>query len=225
MPRSPYDVFAAGEQNDAPILVGSNADEARSLIPDLATVKAATFEADIAKRWGPLPPTLLEAYPHATDAQAKRGRLDFERDLRFGWDDWAWARLQAAHGRNAVYDYHFEQSPPFPKTSVYADWGPSHFAELWYSFDHLDQEPWAWTRADRRLADDMASYWVNFARSGNPNGGGLPIWPRFTVADPRSLYLGDPVRAGPVADLRTLEVFDATYSQVRAASSKGADPR
>ena len=57
LPRSPYDVFAAGEQNDAPILIGSNADEARSLITDLATVRAATFETDIAKRWGALPPS------------------------------------------------------------------------------------------------------------------------------------------------------------------------
>jgi para-nitrobenzyl esterase len=48
MPRSPYDVFAAGDENAAQILIGSNADEARSLIDDLSSVKAATFDADIA---------------------------------------------------------------------------------------------------------------------------------------------------------------------------------
>ena len=57
MPRSPYEVFAAGDQNAVPILLGSNADEARSLIPDLGAVKAATFDADITQRWGALPPT------------------------------------------------------------------------------------------------------------------------------------------------------------------------
>jgi para-nitrobenzyl esterase len=131
MPRAPWDVFAAGEQNDAPILIGSNADEARSLIPDLASVRAATFDADIARTWGPLVRPLLAAYPHATDAEAVRARLDFERDLRFGWDMWAWASLQAAHGKSAVYEYHFTHAPPFPKDSVRAGWGPSHFAELW----------------------------------------------------------------------------------------------
>jgi len=81
------------------MLVGSNADEARSLVPDLNTIKASTFTADIAKRWGPLPQQLLAAYPHDTDEKAVKARLDFERDLRFGWDVWAWARLEATKGR------------------------------------------------------------------------------------------------------------------------------
>src|SRR6185503_9315295 len=45
MPLSPYDAFAAGKQNAAAILIGSNANEAGSLIPDIAKVKASTFEA------------------------------------------------------------------------------------------------------------------------------------------------------------------------------------
>ena len=217
LPASPYDVFAAGRQSDAPILIGSNADEARSLITDLDTVRAATFETDIAKRWGPLPPRLLAPYPHATDAEAVKARLGFERDLRFGWDIWAWARLEAATGRGSVYYYHFTQAPPFPPGSVYAGWGPSHFAELWYVFDHLSQEPWPWTAADRGLARAMSSYWVNFAKTGDPNGPGLPRWPRFDDASARVLYLGDPIAVGPVANLDTLSAFDAVYEQVRGA--------
>ena len=178
---------------------------------------AATFEAGVTKQFGPLPPQLLAAYPHETDAQAVRARLDLEHDLRFGWDMWAWAGLEAAHGRRPVYLYYFTHRPPFPERSVYAEWGPSHFAELWYSFDHLDQEPWRWSATDRRLADDMAFYWSNFARTGDPNGRGLTPWPRFTPKTPEMLYLGDPIHAGPVAKMRTLEVFDWTYSQVRAS--------
>ena len=136
MPQSPYDAFVSGNQNDVPLLVGSNANEARSLIDNLDTVTSANFAEGIAKRWGALPPQLLDAYPHATDAQARQARLDFERDLRFGWDDWAWARLELMHGRNAVYYYRFAHSPPFPAGSVYDGWGASHFSELWYTFDH-----------------------------------------------------------------------------------------
>jgi para-nitrobenzyl esterase len=215
LPESPYDAFVASRQNDVPLLIGSNADEARSLVPDLNTIKASTFTADIAKRWGPLPQQLLAAYPHATDEEAAKARLDFERDLRFGWDVWAWARLEATKGRNSVYYYHFAHKPPFPKGSVYEGWGASHYADLWYMFDHLDQEPWRWSTADRKLADVMSSYWVNFAKSGNPNGAGLPRWPEFTSPDNSVLYLNDPTYTDGVPNLKTLDVFDKVYAQIR----------
>jgi para-nitrobenzyl esterase len=217
LPESPYDAFAQNRQNDVPTLIGSNADEARSLVPDLNTIKAETFSADITKRWGPLPPQLLEAYPHATDEQARKARLGFERDLRFGWDMWAWARLEAMKGRNSVYYYHFAHKPPFPKGSVYEGWGASHYAELWYMFDHLNQEPWHWSTTDRKLADVMSRYWVNFAKSGNPNAAGLPVWPEFTSTDNRVLYLSDPIYTGGVPNIETLKVFDTVYAQIRGA--------
>ncbi|MGA2780027.1 MAG: carboxylesterase family protein [Steroidobacteraceae bacterium] len=214
LPRSPSEAFALGSQNDVPLLVGSNADEARSLT-DASHTLAATFDAEINHSFGALPPAILDAYPHGTDAQAPQARLDLERDLRFAWDMWAWARLQAATGREPVYYYSFEQQPPFPPESIYAGWGASHFAELWYVFNHLDQAPWAWTRADRQLAETLSSYWVNFARSGNPNGPGLPVWPAFSGAQHTVQYLGDPIHAGGVANIDRLEVLDAVYSAVR----------
>jgi para-nitrobenzyl esterase len=217
-------VFVASKQNDVPILVGSNANEARSLIDDLDSVTAVTYAAGIANHWGALPSQLLDAYPHATDGEARQARLDFERDLRFGWDDWAWARLEATHGHNAVFYYRFAHAPPYPAGSIYDGWGASHYSELWYTFDHLDQQPWAWTAADRKLADVMSSYWANFARTGNPNGPGLPAWPSFTQAGNRTLVLDDPISAGPVPELKSLQVFDAVYSQARGAAF-GAPPQ
>jgi para-nitrobenzyl esterase len=217
LPLAPYDVFASGRQNDVPLLLGANAEEARSIV-DVSHVTAATFLSDIEKSFGPLPPPLLAAYPRATDAEARQARLDFERDLRFGWDMWAWARLQAATGSSPVYHYTFRQPPPFPAGSVYEGWGASHFAELWYVFDHLDQEPWQWTAADRRLAEEISGYWANFARSASPNGPGLPPWPAFTKDDSKVQYLGDPITTGAVAGIDGLKVFDAVYSGLRGKS-------
>jgi len=218
LPRSPYEVFVAGQQNDVPLLLGSNAEEARAMI-DVSPVTAATFESGITQSFGPLPPALMAAYPHATDEEARTARLDFERDLRFSWDMWAWAGLQATTGHNSVYYYSFQQRPPFPKDSVYAGWGASHFAELWYVFDHLDQSPWPWTAADRNVAIEASNYWVNFARSGNPNGAGLPQWPAFENAKGRVQYLVDPIKTDGVLAIDKLRVFDSVYSKVRGKSS------
>jgi para-nitrobenzyl esterase len=128
---------------------------------------------------------------------------------------WAWARLQASTGKSSVYYYSFRQQPPFPADSIYAGWGASHYAELWYVFDHLNQEPWRWTAADQKVAEDMSTYWVNFAKSGDPNGPGLLTWPVFTNADSKVLSIGDPITIDGVPNLHGLSTFDAVYTAVR----------
>jgi para-nitrobenzyl esterase len=216
LPVSPYEAFSSGLQNDVPLLIGSNADEARSLV-DVTHLTNATFDSDLERSWGALPAPLVAAYPHTTDQEARQARLGLERDLRFGWDMWAWARLQTGTGLHSVYYYSFRRQPPFPAGSVYDGWGASHFAELWYVFDHLDQEPWRWTAADRKVAEEISGYWVNFAKSGNPNGRGLPWWPPFTDVDNKVLYLAEPISIGGVVDLKSLSVFDAVYTTVRGS--------
>jgi para-nitrobenzyl esterase len=225
LPISPYTAYVTGRQAQVPILIGSNADEARSLA-DVSGVTVATFKSDLEHTWGPLPPSIVGAYPFTTDAGAKAARLDLERDLRFGWDMQAWARLQAGGARQPVFLYRFAQAPPFPATSPRAGWAASHFAELWYMFDHLNQEPWAWSASDRRLAGLMSSYWINFARTGDPNGPGLPAWPAFDTETRRLLVLaGDPV-VGTLANPDQLHAFDATYDAVRGSAfgTKPAKP-
>src|SRR5579863_9356064 len=168
LPATPYDVFAGGHQHDVPTLIGFNAEEPRAFanVTDINKVRAATFVSDPPAWWPPplRSPALLSTFPHATDVEAQNSLVELETALRFGWDVWAWARLQASSGHGGVYVYRFDHKPPFPADSIYADWGAAHYVELWYVFDHLDQEPWSWTSADRRLADSISSYWMNFVK-------------------------------------------------------------
>jgi para-nitrobenzyl esterase len=225
LPASPYDAFASGHYNDVPTLIGFNAEEARSFV-DVRKEKAATFAADLPGFFPPQlkSPEFLAAFPHATDAQAQGSRIQLETELRFGWSMWAWARLQAAPGRAPVYFYRFDHRPPFPPTSPYAGWGAAHLAELWYVFDHLDQQAWSWRPADRRLADQMARYWTNFARKGDPNGPGLPPWPRYAGADAEVLHLDDVVAAGPLPVTAGLTAIDHLYSLARGAPFGSTPP-
>jgi hypothetical protein len=84
---------------------------------------------------------------------------------------------------------------------AYEGWGASHFAELWYVFDHLDQTQWRWSPADRKLAREISDYWVNFAKLGNPNGRGLPLWRAFTGGNAKVQYLVEPITAGGVPNI------------------------
>jgi carboxylesterase type B len=74
--------------------------------------------------------------------------------------------------------HRFTRRPPFKAGTAGQGWGASHYAELWYVFGHLDPAVADWTAADRRLADQIAGYWTRFAATGDPNGPGLPAWPR-----------------------------------------------
>ena len=214
LPATPFDAFAKGVQSDVPILIGVNAQEARSLT-DVRDVTAANFATGIEKRWGKLPSPLIAAYPFKSDDEAKQARIDFETDLRFGWDMWAWARLQTATGKAPVFAYRFDRSPPFPPNGPHAGWGAGHFAELWYMFNHQTQERWPWTKDDHELADAMAAYWTNFVKTGDPNTSALPAWPRFTADDGPLLILKAPIAPGQVARLPNLRVFDDVYAQIR----------
>jgi para-nitrobenzyl esterase len=213
LPEAPFDAFTAGHAHVVPTLLGGNADEARSLV-DVSAITAGNFASELTRAWGELPPPLVAAYPFHTDDEARTARTDFERDLRFAWDMWAWARL-AARTRAPVWSYQFALAPPFPADSVRAHWGASHFAELWYMFGHLDQEAWPWRASDRALSNAMVGYWTNFVRTGDPNGPGLPRWPAFADGA-QVLVLGDPIHPADVAHLDRLQVFDALYTALRA---------
>lgn len=218
LPRTPFDVFSTHQQHNVDLLVGYNAEEGRAFF-DVSSVTNANFRPQLRATLGELPSPIIAAYPFSSDAEAGLARVALERDLRFGWNMWTWAKLHAATGKNSVHAYYFTQKPPFPPDSVRGNWQASHFAELWYMFDHLGQESWQWTKSDRQVAYAMSRYWTNFARSGDPNGLGLPRWPAYDANAPTVLQIGETIESVPVPNGETLKVIDAVFSAVRGSSS------
>ena len=65
--------------------------------------------------------------------------------------------------------------------------GAVHSAEIEYALGNLDANPlYRWTQDDRRVSATMSAYFANFIRTGDPNGKGLPYWPKAS-ADPRKI--------------------------------------
>ena len=100
------------------------------------------------------------------------------RDAAFGWHTWAWARLQARTGKSKVFYYYFDQHPERPPDSPQADHGMPHGVDVPYVFQTLDRNDPKLTPGDRAISETVSTYWTNFAKHGDPNGAGVPVWPR-----------------------------------------------
>ena len=132
------------------------------------------------------------------------------RDAAFGWHTWSWCRLQARTGKAPAYLYYFDQHPEHPADSPMYGFGSPHGQDIAYVFQKVDPE-----RAipgDKELMQAMGKYWTNFAKTGDPNGPGLPAWPAFDNGNPQAMYLSGAVPyAGPVPDEAALNVLDEYF--------------
>jgi para-nitrobenzyl esterase len=143
------------------------------------------------------------------------------REASFGWHTWVWAKLQSDRGGAPAYVYYMDQRPPYPADSRNGDVaGVPHGAELAYVFQKLELTPLPWTDADRRIADAMATYWTNFAKTGNPNGSGQPAWPAFTSRDPQRMVFKGTAQARRYDNLAQLEAMDAYFAWRRTAEGR-----
>lgn len=222
-----YKLYEEGRYHDTPILVGTNSDEGALF----GTPPSRTAYLDgVHRRFGPFAERILKLYP-ATPAAWRQSSMDLMRDSAFAWGTWSWARLQARTGHAKAYVYYFAHVPPRSRELYWKQaTGAVHSEEMVYVFQHLNQSPnLPWSASDRKLSDDMAAYWTNFAKHGDPNGPGLPRWPAFTDAKPAVMHFTDAPRAGGVPNLQDLEALDAYFAWRRtpagAAWARGPEPR
>jgi para-nitrobenzyl esterase len=182
-------ITAAGQQAHVALLAGWNRDEQgfgdyfKGAAPTLAN-----YVAIARAKFGDRAADFLRAYAATTDAEARRAAQDFQGDQFIAYGTWRWLELHRASSGQPAYRYEFDQPLPLP-----ADAKPgteptaSHSWEIEYVFRVLSSKPLPWRPEDRAVSEQVSSYWTNFARTGNPNGPGLPFWPDYRGAD------GDPV--------------------------------
>lgn len=205
----PIIVYKEGRQSHIPLLAGWNADEGKMSFLSAPQKSTAKSFAELAySRFGEDAAQFLKLYPADTDERARSSAEELADDDFSGFSTWKWIEMHGKTGNSPVYEYHFEQVPPVgPRESV----GSKHSDEIEYVFQTLNnREGVVWTAKDRELSDTVSSYWVNFAKVGDPNFKGAPNWPRYTSADGfQVMHLsGGEIHASPDATRSRYEFLD-----------------
>ena len=189
--RKPADAFAAGQQHGVSLLLGNNAREAIS-----GTQPPTDLKKAIADAYGPLA-ARAEAFYGGPDSVHGTAAAQWATDTSFRCPTVAQSLWHAAAG-HWTYAYEFARVAAGREAR-----GAEHGVDVSYVFGALDlgivggSGPRAKaTDVDVRVSDAMQRYWTNFAKTGDPNGGDLPNWPRFDRASRAYLEFSD---AGPLA--------------------------
>lgn len=203
LPATVDEIFAAGQQAQVPLLLGWNSMEAhpsQSLGAQKPTIK--NFQKALEPRFGKRTREVLRAFGIQKDADVLGwGAIELSGALFTAFPTWKWAELHKASGQ-PVYRYKYNHPRPAmaiegkvaglaggvkdadDKDAVAAPSSPSnavvgavHSADIEYAMGTLaTNKVFAWTDDDYRVQQTFTSIYINFIKTGNPNGEGVPTW-------------------------------------------------
>lgn len=190
LPGNPLTAYHLGRHQPAPMIVGSTLNEGAIYLTSEKDLTLARYDQLLRARFADQTAQAAAIFPARNDAEVPQAIDHFITVAANAEPARFVAASLAEHGQKA-FVYQFTRRP---QTALAKRLGVHHGVDLAYVFGNLD-EPGAYDEVDRALSGTVMGYWVNFAKTGDPNGPGLPPWPEYNRAGDQYLELGDKVAA------------------------------
>lgn len=205
LPSSVGAIFEAGQQAHVPLLVGWNSEEwsyhgvlgdTEPTLENYISAVRSLFDADT--------DLVLDLYSASTNDEVIEAATDLAGDSFLGYSTWKWSDLHGQTGHNPVFRYYYTHPRP-PMVPELGDAvaglaggvvrdanakpaptprGAVHSADIEYAMGNLaTNHVFAWTDDDYAVSEVMQQCYVNFVKTGDPNGEGVPTWPAANTGD------------------------------------------
>ncbi len=230
-PKSPFEIYAAGEQARVPLLAGVNSEESGYfgiLGREKPTVE--NYRMALQRLYNEKADEVFKLYPASNETEVMDAAQALASDRFISYSTWKWADLATKTGGKPTYYYLYARPRP-PMRPEMGDAQPGlaggavrgqqanprppargavHSAEIEYAMGNLDSNKvYAWTPDDYKVSKVMQEYFANFIKTGNPNGKGLPVWPKF--AEGQRLIIDVNTRAEAEKSRARYEFLDQFY--------------
>lgn len=173
MPDTYMNTLLNGAANNVPILTGNTKDESGATYG--LNITLDTYLSDLNSTYGDWADEFFAVYG-ANDSSSASGAYDQQFTDRSTVGTWLWSQLWATASAQPVYNYLWDHAPPGQ------DQGAYHESEINYVLNNLYDTDLPWTEEDYVIAEKMNGYWVNFIKTGDPNGGDLVAWAASTAS-------------------------------------------
>lgn len=181
--------FKKGLHNQTPILTGWVTGDG-SVLGD-SKMNLEEYKKEAQTKYGDKADVFLSIFPASTDDEVKMVKQKLSLMGFAGLP----SHLLASFNTKPSYIYQFGHVPPDKPN--FPNYGAFHTSEVPYMLHTLHTWNRPWQALDKEIENTMSSYWVNFAKTGNPNGQNLPKWKRYNNQSGEIMVVGDKLESKP----------------------------